>query len=102
VAPPFGRANDPDGVFPRAPVPAIPELDTVGRENARAGGTAAARPAVTPSRLSRVGFTGTLPPREAPANWLADILTPIPRTGIELVRARCETAIVPPGALKFA
>ena len=88
IAPPFGRA----------PL-VIPALVTVGREKARDGGAAVR---LAPRRLAAVGFTGTLPPREALANWLAGILTPIPRTDIELVRARCGTAMVPPGARRFA
>jgi hypothetical protein len=85
----------------RAPFIALAR-EIVARENARVGGTAVARPAVAPSRLARVGFTGTRAPKEAREKSFADIRTPALRTDCEFAKTRCETANRPPGAFRFA
>lgn len=105
IAPVFGRANDPAVEGPRLAIrdPLVRlDRETVGREKDRDGDAAVARLALTPSRLVRVGFTGTLAPSDARAKSLADIRTPAPRIAMELVRARCETAIGPCGARRLA
>ena len=77
-------------------------LETTGRAKVRCGGTTAGFPALAPNMLLRVGVNSTLPLIRALVKSFAETGTMLLETGREFTIVRCETAVIPPGALKLA
>jgi hypothetical protein len=73
-----------------------------GLEVPLAGGIAAGLPAFAPNRLSRVGLNGKFPLSCAPSASLAETRTEFLEIGMAPEIARCDAAVMPPGARKFA
>jgi hypothetical protein len=102
IAPPPGRSTR----LLREAICVRPVLadaaETTGRDIARAGGAAAGRPALAPSLLVRVGVIDKLPCNCARSAAAGETRIEFLPMGNAPVMARCEAAVIPPGACRFA